>query len=499
MAFISTAFCSIKNLPRKLNAFLAEHYLRHYYDMRLDETAANIAYFLEPMRQDLKVVLEFPYLDKVYRDSYYTYFSTKHKDYPKDCIRLIFFEPAVTESDYGNQIAEGKLQDAFLGYCVVRPLKEKAIGRNLLSRRALRVQGFECCQHTETALVGGLKLTITGFSHSSQDGETISCAETTIWAMMEYFSHKYPEYRPTLPSHILAQLNPFHHSRMLPSNGLTIEQISFALKQFGFGTLTYSEEADGDQFKNLLHVYVESGIPLVSVIEDPKLHSGHAQIIIGRSEPNWEKLARVVKRAKKMVDFAEGIECLVFQDDNLPPYQLMQWDKPTAAYAKTDGFGGFKLSGFVVPLYRKVYLEAAKAQKFFQEAFHEIGDKKMANELIFRMYLASSRSFKAHVAAQSQMPVELRDTILAVSMPKFVWCAEFFDKDGVLNQEPCTLMLLDATEYSDYWKDSFIFAAHSSGAQIKIENPELIKLYDTTVLVTTQGLKGFKAYSSNLI
>lgn len=499
MAFINTSFCSIKNLPRKLNAFLKENYPLHFYDMRLDETAANIAYFLEPMRADLKVVLEFPYLDKVYRDSYYTYFSTKHKDYPKDCVRLSFFEPDIVEEDYGTISAQNKLQAAFLGYCVVRPLKEKAVGRNLLNRRAMKIQDFDCCQHTETALIGGLKLSITGFSHSSQDGETISCAETTIWAMMEYFSHKYPEYKPTLPSNILAQLNPFHHTRMLPSNGLTIEQISFALKQFGFGTLTYSKDADGKYFKDLLHVYVESGIPLVSVIEDPKINSGHAQIIIGRSKPNWEKLSRLVGRAKEMVDFAAGVDCLVFQDDNLPPYQLMKWNKPTSAYPVAEGFGGFRLSGFVVPLYRKVYLEAAKAKKFFLEAFYEIREAQTTNKLIFRMYLASSRSFKAHVAAQFLMPSGLRDTIMAVSMPKFVWCAEFFDNVGVLNQEPCTLMLLDATEYSDYWKDSFIFAAHSSGAQIKIENPELIKLYDTTVFVTEQGLKGFKAYSSNLI
>lgn len=40
----------------------------------------------------------------------------------------------------------------------------------------------------------GLKFYVKAFSSSSQDTETISCAETTVWALMEYYGNKYAEY-----------------------------------------------------------------------------------------------------------------------------------------------------------------------------------------------------------------------------------------------------------------------------------------------------------------
>lgn len=45
------------------------------------------------MRPELKMVVESDYVDKVYRDSYYSYFSTKLKDYGRNCLRISFFEP----------------------------------------------------------------------------------------------------------------------------------------------------------------------------------------------------------------------------------------------------------------------------------------------------------------------------------------------------------------------------------------------------------------------
>ena len=48
----------------------------------------------------------------------------------------------------------------------------------------------------------GLKTSVFGFPHASQDGETITCAETSILNVMEYFGLKYPEYSPILPSKI---------------------------------------------------------------------------------------------------------------------------------------------------------------------------------------------------------------------------------------------------------------------------------------------------------
>ena len=97
-----------------------------------------------------------------------------------------------------------------------------------------------------------MKFEVKGFPHSSQDAETISCAETTLWALMEYFGNKYPEYRPVLPSDIIKTLKQVSSERQVPSKGLNIQQMSFALKEYGFGTRIYSRHQYGSSFENLL-------------------------------------------------------------------------------------------------------------------------------------------------------------------------------------------------------------------------------------------------------
>ena len=54
--------------------------------------------FLETLRDELTVVIETDYVDKVYRDSYYTLYSTKLRDYYRNCVRLSFFSPEFNEN-----------------------------------------------------------------------------------------------------------------------------------------------------------------------------------------------------------------------------------------------------------------------------------------------------------------------------------------------------------------------------------------------------------------
>ena len=51
------------------------------------------------------------------------------------------------------------------------------------------------------------------------------------------------DYKPTKPSSIINVLNKFSKQRLLPSNGLTVDQISFVLKEFGLGQVYAEDEA----------------------------------------------------------------------------------------------------------------------------------------------------------------------------------------------------------------------------------------------------------------
>ena len=65
---------------------------------------------LNTLRQDLKMVVETEYVDSVYRDSYYSYFSTKLKSYRRFCVRLSFFENIFSSIDEYLSLDEAIIQ-----------------------------------------------------------------------------------------------------------------------------------------------------------------------------------------------------------------------------------------------------------------------------------------------------------------------------------------------------------------------------------------------------
>lgn len=495
MQFIFHAFSSLKKANTEIVSLIKKHYSVDGEYFRFIEN--NLRKFFKPLRSNLNVMIEYPYVDKVYRDSYYNYFATKYKDYRRDCVRISFFSSNVQERDIYDEANPIFLGENFMGYCVLRPTFPDVIGRNLIRKSALKNQNFVTCIHEENVMVNGIKLPIKGFPHSSQDGESITCAETTIWAIMEYFGHKYAEYKPVLPSTILNKLNDYSDKRMLPSNGLTTDQISFALKDFGFGTMCYTEKDDKENFFPNLSVYVESGFPVITSLESDDEEYGHAILMIGRQNFSAQDLINAHALADKddnIISFTSVIKKYVVQDDNLPPYSLIPLDKPGTHYEPGDGFESFKIKAFVVPLYKKMYMEVQKARKFFEEIFKDPKyGSKTKQKHIFRMYMASSRSYKEHIAQQNGLDKTLKTFLLTVSMPRFIWCGEYINAEDAPKKNVSSLIVLDATEGGENWEDSFIFAAHKNISLFYVAVDHTYRL-----IPLKKTFAGFLMYEHNL-
>ena len=186
------------------------------------------------LKDDLWFYLEYPYVDKVFRNSYYSYFSSKHKDYDRNCIRISIFNSEIGEKDFRELKKINELQEKYLGYIILRPTSSCLIGRSMVSPKSLKNDNILSCLVNDTNLINGVILKTAAFPHSSQDQETITCAETTIWSIMEYFGNKYSNYIPVLPFNIMNVLDKLSTERLMPSSGLTATQISYALKEFGF-------------------------------------------------------------------------------------------------------------------------------------------------------------------------------------------------------------------------------------------------------------------------
>ncbi len=419
----------------------------------------NLNQYIQSLNPELYAVVESPYVDKVYRDSYYIYYSSKLTRYHRDTIRVSLFSSEIKDTDFrAEEIINGKMS-SYLGFFIIRPTFPKIIGRSALSPMAKRENNFLCCLSKIEATVNSIKFQVEGFPHASQDGQTITCAETTIWAMLEYFGTKYPEYKPVLPSTISKHINKMSFKRTFPSDGLTAEQVTYTIRELGFGAIIYSKRKYKDEFLGIVNTYIESGIPVIGVLKDKSGTIGHAVNIIGREveDPNVviesDYHETTVFRGK-IIDYNKIVKRKhVFMDDNLPPYQLASLDYPCQDYYINDRekMEEVDLTHIIVPLYPKVYLDAVKARRNFKKVLNSItlNDEVgigFTDTRIVKTFLCSSRSYKKYVSLNKQIPLVPKEIILATPMPKFIWVAEISTPEAYSAGNCNSILIQDATE-----------------------------------------------------
>lgn len=456
----------------------------------------NVRLHFEILKDEISFLAETCYVDGFYRDSYYHYFSSKLNCYSRDCVRISLFDGEVCEEDFADSENYISLQEKYRGFYVLRPTFPHIIGRSVISPMALKDSDMRICVSYFSATANGLKFKVCGFPHSSQDTETITCAETTLWAVMEYFGNKYPYYKPVQPSKIIKQLNDLSYERQVPSRGLAVHQISYALKEFGFGTRMYGKKQYGDEFERLLSCYVESGIPLVVAIQNEDAGIGHALLAVGRENDystRFEELkpcnihdielqSAMLEKNIKVYDYDSMSKRFVFIDDNCPVYQKATLMRPAEHYP-TDEWKNCTITHFIAPLYPKIYLEAFQAKKYVIK-FLITGPQPIRkhSENVLRVFLASSRSYKHELARNAGAHGELKNLIIEAQMPKFIWVAEISTKELIKEGKANGLMIVDATEANIYHK----------------VNPLIMAVFDGNLLVLEKSSGRLKSKELNL-
>ena len=468
-----------------------------------------ISRHLNTLKDDLYFLAETKYVDKVYRDTYYKYYSSKYDTLDRHCIRISVFEGEITTSLFESKAGYSSIEEKYLGFYVLRPTWPYVIGRSVISPKALKENSFICCMSSFSTTARGLQFKVNGFPHSSQDTETMTCAETSLWAIMEYFGNKYPEYNGSLPSKIINTLDEISIERQLPSSGLDINQMSYALKKFGFGSKIYSKEYFGEEFDRLLSCYVESGIPLIISMGNNKSGDDsieHAVLVIGHKKITPSQIDSIKPYTLKdkdtspnfiIYDYDRIEKDFIFVDDNCPVYQPASLSNPTVHYDEVE-WQTLQINYFIAPLYPKIYLEATEAKRyimyFISSTAEFLEDTEPTNpniELDIRVFLASSRSYKATMALCEDLESRAKDYIIETPMPKFIWVAEISNRQLIQEDKADGLILLDATEGNYKFQKPLIFA-FILGKMFKFDK-ELSKL--SYILL---NLKPFEIYKNNL-
>lgn len=280
-------------------------------------------------------ILEEPnYFDRDYLAEFSAFYGISTKGYPNVCRRVHVFSIPLNR-DMLRKAAAGKtnvitrLQSAYLGFLVLRPIKAAPFGRTVVvwypedSPSTPRI--------TEPARIysvhiAGFTLQISGLAWQQQDTGVGACATVGLWTMLHSSAfddhHAIPTTAQiTQSAHSTASLG----SRVFPSKGLTIYQICEAIKanqlapmvfegdikdNSGINVVGFSKE----RFSAACSSLIRSGYPVL-IIGNLEGIGGHAVCVVGfRScTPNPPGNAGSVLLEES------DIQYIYIHDDNIGP------------------------------------------------------------------------------------------------------------------------------------------------------------------------------------
>lgn len=356
---------------------------------------------------NITLIIESNHVDRQYRDSYYSYFSQKYSSFERNCLRLAFFEGNIKYSDFMSDISEIQ-QHAFLGTIVLRPLNVGNIGHTLLNPNKLKIVGYVQTS-TFKVMICGRKFKLKAFPYSSQDNETMTCAETALFNLIQYYSQKYSEYRLLMPNEILKIIEQVSYGRVLPSNGVDDACMTKVLQTAHLHPILYRFENEEDlDFDELFYAYVESGIPFIfGLPQHAVICIGHGAVDFKITHHNLEDISvceDIEGHNIYYLNTARLVDDYIFMDDNRAPYFVSTIDKLTEYYYENsnyvfesddvfddenkfpdDGDDIFEANVeypqdiikkmkrqcdcLIVPLYKRIFLDASRAKSIFDLHF----------------------------------------------------------------------------------------------------------------------------------
>lgn len=380
------------------------------------------------------VLFEHEYIDADYRNEYANFYVKVFERLPDRCERLHFWQ-----------------DNTYLGFCSIRPIAGAPVGRCAVLPKDEDRPDIACLA-TSVAHPYGHQLSVEAFPFISQDRRYGRCAHAVIWMISQYHHLRFHNGRYFM-SDIVSGASAHEFERVVPSTGLTTEQIGAAFRHIGLSALHYDLTTDkkltDERVRLIVTSYLNSHMPLA--LGTP----GHLTALIGAG------------------DNEDGFYA-VRSDDEVGPYcriRPSQW---------TDLF---------VPLPDRIYLRAEEAHQVGCVQLKKVLDHEQAADVAaeldrrnwtVRCFAVEARDHKVRILARNELPAAVRAAHVRVGTPRWLWILEVVDRDAERRDEPGVIgeLAIDATSGEHAAKLLFANLPHTRLRWPDDREPEIASTHD---------------------
>lgn len=417
------------------------------------------------------ILLEPDYVDRDFLEDYSRYYVKCFNQYGDRCARLHFFSKEINHPEFQShlrnysEVEHQKLQDAYIGFIVVKPLPKTFIGKSCLRLyKTFDDSDYKkALSHRYKVNLFGLNLHVDTVAFQEQDKVVSACATTSIWTALQALDKNDLRNVPSSSEITLSAINHVVDSHnSFPNNGLTNKQILRSLdiqklRNHKFNIDTSS--AESDNFFNIVKSYLNSDLPIILGVdvywkeEHSQLISegrGHAVTILGYKElkdSNYLYIhddrigpfarMRIVTNPKEITPIIEG------KADAPIEWGLILEEKDEEGNWQ-DADQALIPDSLIIPNYKKIRIPS----EYIANTCNSVIDeyiyyyKEVGNSypvVTYDIELISSAIYKSNLI--KTLEVVNKEAILCKPLAKYIWSAKFKNEG-----QPLFDILFDSTE-----------------------------------------------------
>jgi hypothetical protein len=425
-----------------------------------------------------------PYISTDWNSERSAVYARAFMESPQFANRIHFFRCAVS---YGElyQITK-KLQKAYIGYTVIRPLQAFRVGDTILRSPWVVPKSshdlVHCLSEFSVSLLGN-RLTVRGMPFCQQDTTVGVCASADLWMLARYFNKlgEIARHRPAEITTLATGTISLGPAR----EGLGELQMADALRRMGLNPVVLPAMND-EEAREFVYSCIESELPVIVGVPE------HVVVVIGHdySSPVTDQ----------MTSLGEAVGSFIVHNDASGPYQKRMVGKTTKSKQQMDllTLDGEEVDLFMVPFPARVHMNwkdvQGAANLWIEHICDYVGEalgidrsllwrQEERDALVIRMYLRLSSDFKNDLTNPKGGNLR-NEKIIAryrcMHMPKYIWVVELASRAdlklaSVYNRRIRGEIILDSTG-NRHVPDETLMAFHLNGLMFAQEPQK--KIYE---------------------